>query len=217
MNKKRGMSRLKSGSPPKASAPKEHASGGKVNIGISGHHCHISRKDLDIIYGKGYQLTPIKPLSQTGQFASKETVTIKAGNGKIEDVRILGPERKNTQVEISLTESYELKIRPPVMECTRPNKPKGCIMAEIIGPNGRVRNCSIIVAHRHFHTDTKTAKKLNIKNGQLISCKTIGKRSITFHNVLVRIDPTFKPRIHLDTDEANAAGIKPGQKGEIII
>lgn len=189
----------------------------KIIIEVSGHHCHISRKDLDVIYGKNYKLTPIKSLSQTGQFACQETVTIKVGNKKIENIRILGPERKNTQVEISLTEAYHLNIKPPIVECTCPDKPNGCIIAEIIGPKGKVRRCSIIVAHRHFHTDPKTATKLGLKEGQLISIKTNGKRSVTFHNVLVRIDPSFKPRLHLDTDEVNAASLESGQKGEIII
>ena len=189
----------------------------QVIIEISGHHCHISRKDLDIIYGQGYKLTPVKPLSQTGQFAAKETVTIKVGNKKIEDVRILGPERKHTQVEISLTEAYELKIKPPIAECTCPSKSNGCVLVEIIGPKDKIRRCAIIIAHRHFHLDPKTAKKLKIKKGQVVSVKTSGKRSLTFHNILVRIDPSFKPRIHLDTDEANAAGLKNGEKGKIII
>lgn len=189
----------------------------KVIIEISGHHCHVSRKDLDIIYGKNYQLTPIKHLSQIGHFAAEETVTIKVGKRKIENVRILGPERKNTQVEISLTEAYELKIKPPIIECTNPAKADCCTAAEIIGPKGKVKRCAIIIAHRHLHADPKTAKKLGVKNKQLISLKTLGKRSVVFNNILVRIDPNFRTRIHLDTDEGNAAGLKQGDKGEIII
>jgi propanediol utilization protein len=189
----------------------------KVIIEISGHHCHVSRKDLDILYGKGYKLTPIKNLSQRNHFASKETVTIKVGNNKIEDIRILGPVRKYTQVEISLTEAYELKIKPPIIECTRPTRPNGCTMTEIIGPKGKIRRCAIINPWRHFHIDPKTAKKLGLKDEQLVSVKTSGKRSVTFHNILVRIDPSFQPRIHLDTDEANAAALSQGTKGELII
>lgn len=189
----------------------------QVTIEVSGHHCHISRTDLDIIYGKGYKLTPIKPLSQKGQFASKETISLKVGDKTMENIRILGPERPNTQVEISLTEAYRLKVKPPVVECTCPNKANSCIICDIIGPKGKVSRCAIIAAHRHFHTDPKTAKKIGLKEGQLISVKTLGKRSVTFHNVLVRINPNFKSRIHLDTDEANAAGIEGPQKGQIFI
>lgn len=189
----------------------------KIPIEISAHHCHISRKDLDVIYGKGYQLTPIKPLSQTGQYASKETVTIKVGNRSINDLRILGPERNNTQVEISKTEAYYLKIKPPVVEHVQPDKTNGCEMCEIIGPKGKIRRCAIIIACRHFHTNPETAKKMGVKNRQKVSLRVGGERGVTFHNILVRIDPSFRPSIHLDTDEANAAGLKPDQKGEIII
>ena len=189
----------------------------KVIIEVSAHHCHISRQDLDIIYGKNYKLTPIKPLSQTDQFTCKEKVTVRVGNREIEDLRILGPERENTQVEISRTESYYLKVEPPVVECTYPGKIGGCLMAEIIGPKGRVKRCAVIIAHRHLHIDPVIAKKFSLKDNQLISLKTPGKQGVTFHNILVRVDPTFKPRIHLNTDEANAAGLKGGEKGEIII
>lgn len=189
----------------------------KITIELSGHHCHVSRQDLDIIYGRGYKLTPIKPLSQTGQFASKETVTVKIGDKKLENVRILGPERKNTQIELSLTEAYKLRVDPPVIECTCPGQSGGCVMAEIIGPKGKVNRCAIIIAHRHFHTDPKTAKKAGVKEGDLVSVKTSGKRSVTFHNVLVRVDQNFQPRIHLDTDEGNAAGLKSGSQGELMI
>lgn len=189
----------------------------KVTIEISGHHCHISRQDLDIIYGQGYKLTPIKPLSQTSQFAAKETVTVQVGKKKLENVRILGPERKNTQVEISLTDAHYFGINPPILECTCPYQTNGCIIAEIIGPKGKVSRCAIIVAQRHFHTDPVTARKLGLKDKQIISVKTFGKRSLTLHQVLVRVDPTFKPRLHLDTDEGNAAFLKSGQKGEIIL
>ncbi|MAF14172.1 MAG: hypothetical protein CMI53_04765 [Parcubacteria group bacterium] len=189
----------------------------KVIIQISGRHCHISRKDLDIVYGKGYKLKPIKKLSQTGQFASQETVTIKVGNKKIEDIRILGPVRKNTQVEISLSGGHRLNIKPPIIRHVHPESAGGCIPAEIIGPNGKVRSCAIIAARRHLHTNPKTAKKLKIKDGQLISLKTSGKRSVIFNNILVRVHPSFKTRVHLDTDEGNAAGLIGGEKGELML
>lgn len=189
----------------------------KVIIETSARHCHVSRADLDVLYGFGYKLTPLKPLSQTGQFAARETVTLKVGGQSLAKVRILGPERKITQVEISLTESYYLKIQPPIAECTCPNKSGGCAVAEIIGPKGKVNRCAVIIAHRHFHTDPATAQKLKLKDKQLVSVKTAGKRGLIFNNILVRIDPSFSPRIHLDTDEANAAGLKPGEKGELIL
>ncbi len=189
----------------------------KVIVEISAHHCHISRSDLDIIYGKNYKLTPIKPLSQTGQFACKETVTIKVGDKSINGLRILGPERENSQVEISISESRYLKVNPPIVECSRPKNPKCCQIVEIIGPKGKVKRCALIVAFRHFHTDFITAENIGVKDKQLISLKIYGKRGITFHNVLVRVNKNFKPRVHLDTDEGNAAGLKGGELGEIIL
>lgn len=189
----------------------------KVAIEISAHHCHISRPDLDLIYGPGHKLTPIKPLSQTGQFAAKETVDVKAGGRILKNLRILGPERESTQVEISLTEGYFLKVKPPIKECACPHKPGGGVLAEIIGPKGKISRRALIAAQRHFHTDPQTAKKLKLKDKQMVSLKTPGPRSVIFSNVLVRIDPSFRPRIHLDTDEANAAGLKTGAKGELII
>jgi len=188
----------------------------KVIIEISAHHCHISQKDLDLIYGKNYQLTPIKPLSQIGQFASRETINIKIGDKIIKNVRILGPVRKNTQIEISETEAHYLKIKPPIAECTCPKKSGGCVISEIIGPKGKINRCAIIIARRHLHIDPATAKKIGLKNKQLISATTMGKKSVTFHNILVRIDPNFRPSIHLDTDEGNAAGIKLNEKATII-
>ncbi|MBU1164742.1 phosphate propanoyltransferase [Patescibacteria group bacterium] len=201
---------------------KMSASGGyvsgvkKIKIEVSAHHAHLSRKDLDILFGKNYQLKPIKALSQTGQFASKETIKIKTKDGQIDDVRILGPTRPNTQVELSRTECFELKIDPPVLECTCPDKKGGCAQVEIVGPKGKVKRCAAILAHRHIHCDPSSAKKMGLKNKQLVSVKTNGKRSITFHNILVRTRKDFVCRMHLDTDEANAAGIKQGDFGQII-
>lgn len=189
----------------------------KVIIEISAHHCHLSQNDLEILFGKNYQLTPEKPLSQIGQFAAKETVTVKIPESEITNVRILGPVRKNTQVEISKTEAYQLKVEPPVVECTCLEKVGGCAICEIIGPRGKIKRCALIVAHRHLHCDPKTAQKLKLKDGQLVSVKTKGSRGLTFHNVLIRIHKDFVFRMHLDTDEGNAAGVKTGDIGEIII
>ncbi len=189
----------------------------KVIIEISARHCHISRKDLDIIYGNNYRLTPLKPLSQTGQFASKEKIKIKVGSREIDGIRILGPERKNTQVEISKTESRYLKVNPPVAECTLPRKSECCSVVEIIGPKGKIKRCALIIPKRHFHTNPQTAERIGVKNKQLVSLRTSGKRGVTFHNVLVRVGKNFEPRVHLDTDEGNAAGLKSGELGQIIL
>ncbi|MBU2595331.1 phosphate propanoyltransferase [Patescibacteria group bacterium] len=186
----------------------------KVPIEVSARHVHISREDLDILFGKGYKLTSIKDLSQKGQFAAKEKVDIKTAQGELKELRILGPEREQTQVEITKTESHELKIDPPVAECTSCVGEGGAEVI-IIGPKGEVKKHCAIIAHRHIHCSPDEAEKNNLKEGQLLSVKTNGSRPITFHQVLVRIDPTFVFRMHLDTDEANAAGIEGSEYGEI--
>lgn len=189
----------------------------KVKIEISAHHCHLSKRDKELLFGKNYKLTPKKPLSQTGQFASQEKISVQTPAGKIDDLRVLGPERKYSQVELTKTDCYKLKIEPPVIECTSPGKARGCSMLEIMGPKRSIKRCAAIVAFRHIHCDVKTANKLGLKNKQLVSVKTLGKRSVTFHNVLIRVRKDFVFRMHLDTDEANAAGIKPGDEGLLLI
>lgn len=186
----------------------------KIPIEISARHIHISRSDLDLLFGKGYQLKPIKDLSQKGQFACEETVNIKTGRGEIKDLRILGPERNQTQVELTKTDAHYLDIEPPVAECTS-YAGEGGEEVMIIGPKGEIKKHCAIIAHRHIHLSDEEAKNLNLKEGELVSVKVKGARPVTFHEVLIRIDPSFVLNLHLDTDEANAAGIEGGGYGEI--
>ncbi len=186
-----------------------------VPIEVSARHAHISRADLDILFGKGYQLKPIKDLSQKGQFASEETVCVKTDKGEIKEVRILGPERKHTQVELTKTEARELGINPPVAECTS-CAGEGGEEVMVTGPRGEIKKHCAIIAHRHIHLSPEEAARCNLKDNQLISVRTKGTRPITFHQVLVRVDPTFVFRMHLDTDEANAAGIEKMAEGRIL-
>ena len=185
----------------------------KVPIEISARHLHISREDLDILFGKGYQLKPIKDLSQKGQFACEEMVKVKTGKTEIEKVRILGPERQHTQVELTRTDAHALNIDPPVAECT------SCAgegeEVTIIGSEGEIKKHCAIIAHRHIHVSDEEAASLNLKEGELVSVKTKGTRPVTFHQVLIRVDPSFVLNLHLDTDEANAAGIEGSGYGEI--
>ena len=186
-------------------------------VEVSGHHCHISRRDLDLIYGKNYQLRLWRPISQPGQFAAQETVTVKTGQGALKNVRIVGPERDSTHLEITLSEAYQLKIKPPIAGYSQAAGAKVGVSVDIIGPRGQVRRPAIIVAHRHLHLDPKTAKKLKLKDGQQVSLKISGVRGLIFNNVLVRVNKNYAPRVHLDTDEANAAGIKSGSQAELLI
>ena len=187
----------------------------KVPIEVSARHVHISKADLEILFGKGHQLKRVKDLSQHGQFACEETVSIKTDKGEIKDLRILGPERDHTQVELTKTDSYLLGINPPVAECTS-CAGEGGEEVTIAGPKGEIKKHCAIVAHRHIHISQDEAEKRNLKDNELVSVKTKGERPITFHKVLIRVDPSFVFHMHIDTDEANAAGIEKMAEGKIL-
>lgn len=188
-----------------------------IEIETSAHHCHLSREDFQILFGENAEMTKYKELSQTGQFATNEFVDISVGEKEIKNFRILGPERKETQVELSKSDAYFLGIEPPIKECTTSGKELNALV-KIIGPCGEVEREAAICAFRHLHTDPQTAKENNFKEGQLVSVKIGGRRSLIFDNVLIRINPAFVWRLHLDTDETNAADIgKENNIGEVII
>lgn len=185
----------------------------RVRLEVSARHCHLTRDDVDVIFGHRHQLQRLRPISQVGQFAAREIVRIKIGRGEI-SARIVGPERPRTQVEISLSEAINLGVQPPVTYFGDPRGRRvGC---EIIGPRGRVRRRAVIVAQRHIHCDPATAKRLKLRNRQLVSVRTSGPRPVTFHGVVVRVHPKFRFRCHVDTDEANSAGVKGGEWGTIV-
>ncbi|MEI6627354.1 MAG: phosphate propanoyltransferase [bacterium] len=187
-----------------------------IKIEVSARHCHLSRTDLDKLFGFDYTLTQLKPLSQTGQFACQETIAIKTADGELANVRILGPVRKNSQVELSMTEARKLKLQPPVRLSGDLKESAGCTL---IGPKGEiVLKEGVIIAKRHIHCDPATAEKLGLQNNQIVSVKTAGERSVTFNEIEVRIDQTFVWAMHVDTDEGNAS--LPGgvcALGELII
>lgn len=175
----------------------------KIRIEISARHCHLSLKDLNSLFGPGYKLKPIKQLSQLGEFASSETITIKTEDGQIDNLRILGPIRERTQIELALTDARKLKINPPLRLS---GDVKGSLGATLIGSKGQIKiKEGVIIAQRHLHCNLKQAKKFNLKNGQMVSVKTSGERSVTFHNIAVRIKDNFDLSVHLDTDEGNAS------------
>jgi putative phosphotransacetylase len=186
----------------------------QVPVGISNRHLHVTQTDLETLFGKGYQLTPTKDLSQPGQFACEETVNLIGPKSTISKVRILGPVRSATQVEISRTDSFPLGIAPPVRDS---GSISGSAGVTIEGPKGRVElKEGVIIAQRHLHLHTNQAKELGLKDKALISVKFDGERGVVFNNVLVRVSPKFAKDLHLDTDEANAAGLKNGDLGTII-
>jgi putative phosphotransacetylase len=187
-----------------------------ISIEISAHHVHLSKEDAEKLFGAGFELTKYKNLSQIGQFAANEEVKLVGPKGELKNVRILGPYRKETQVEVSETEARQLGITPPVRES---GSLEGTPGVKIVGPKGEIDlKRGVISALRHIHLDPVTAKKLGVKNGDRVKVDTGGTRDLLFENVLVRIDESFRPNMHIDTDEANAAGIDQNNKtGEIIV
>ncbi len=198
-------------------AKKEESSKSKgfmVPIGVSARHIHLTQEDVEALYGKGYKLTKKKDL-MGGQFAANEQVTIVGLKLRaIENVRILGPVRKKSQVEISATDAIKLGVRAPVRDS---GDIAGSAPIAVVGPCGVIylkEGC--IVAKRHIHMSPDDAMRANLKDGDRVSVKVDNDRATVYNNVLIRVDPSFTLEMHIDTDEANAAGIATGMKAEIV-
>lgn len=185
-----------------------------IPIGVSNRHIHLSKEDLEFLFGIGYELTNIKPLKQPGQFASKEVVTIKGPKGELEKVRILGPLRNQTQIEISLSDSFKLGVKAPIKESGKLDETPGL---KIIGPKGTIETSKgTIVALRHIHMDESTAKKLNLADKDIVDVEVNGVRKGVLGNVLVRVSDKYVLEMHVDMDEANASCLKNGDLVKII-
>lgn len=185
-----------------------------IPVGISARHVHVSREDLDILFGKGYQLTVKKDLSQPGQFACEEQVDLVTEKGTFKKVRILGPERKQTQVEIALTDALKLGIKPPVRDS---GDLKGSPGITLVGPKGEVKIPEgSIAACRHIHMTTADAAEYGLKDKEIVKVRCGGERGLIFDNVLARVSDSFQLECHLDTDEGNAAKINTGDTVEIV-
>ncbi|MDD3145735.1 MAG: phosphate propanoyltransferase [Candidatus Riflebacteria bacterium] len=185
-----------------------------VPCGVSNRHLHVSQADLETLFGKGYALKEMKPLSQPAQYAAEETVLLVGPKGSIEKCRILGPVRPSTQVEISMTDSFKLGVKAIVRDSGDTANTPGLVL---VGPAGAVTiKEGVIVAARHIHASTSDAAKLGLKDNDRVSVKTGGVKSVIFNNVLVRVSDKFALDFHIDTDEANAAGLKNGDMVEIV-
>jgi putative phosphotransacetylase len=180
-----------------------------IPIGVSNRHIHLSKEDLETLFGEGYELTPIKELSQPGQYACKELLTIIGPSMRpIENVRVLGPVRKASQVEISMTDSYVLKVKPPVRES---GNIKDSAPIRIVGPKGVVQlNEGCIIANRHIHMSPDEAKIFGLSDGDYVNIDVNGKRKTRWYDVQVRVHKDFRLEMHVDTDDANSAGIGNG-------
>ena len=186
-----------------------------IPVGVSNRHIHLSAEHLEILFGKGYELTPIKDLSQPGQFACKEQLTIIGPSLRaIEGVRVLGPIRRESQVEISRTDSFTLKVKPPVRES---GDIIGSAPITIIGPKGTVNlKEGCIIANRHIHMSDEEGKIFGLNDGDYVTVEVDGERRTTFYDVQVRVNKAFRLEMHIDTDDANAAGIGNGFKVRIV-
>ena len=188
----------------------------QVLVEISARHVHVSQADLETLFGKGYELTVKKMLSQPGQFACEERVKVIGTKGEFPSVSILGPVRPETQVELSLTDARSIGVTAPVRES---GDLEGSGSCKLVGPAGEVEiGKGVIAAKRHIHATTKDAEELGLENGEIVSVAipTSNGRNLTFGDVVVRVSDSYALAMHIDTDEANAAGMAPNTIGTII-
>lgn len=188
--------------------------GYEVKIGLSNKHLHLQKEHIEILFGEGHELTPTKPLVQPGQFACEEKVDIVGPKNTLKGIRVLGPARPETQVEVAMTDARTLGIKAPVRESGKLEGTPGC---KIVGPCGEVEiDHGVIVALRHVHLSPAQAEEAGVKDKDIVSIKIEGERGLVFNNVLVRSGDAHEREVHLDTDEGNAAGCGPDAVCTII-
>ena len=185
-----------------------------VEMEASGRHIHLSRAHVDALFGVGYRLTPVKDLSQPGQFACKERVTLVGPKGELNNVVVLGPERGESQVEISLTDAVALGITPPVRQSGDLAGTPGLTVRN--GDRMITLDHGLIAAQRHIHMTPEDAGRWGVTDNQTVRLKTFTDRPVVFDAVAVRVSPQFRTAVHLDYDEANACGFKKGDRGMIL-
>lgn len=178
-----------------------------IPVGISNRHIHLAQKDVDKLFGQGYQLTKLKDLSQPGQYACKETLMICGPKGMIDNVRILGPVRKQTQVEILQSDSFKVGVKAPLRLS---GDLAGTAGITLIGPHGSVELTEgVVVAKRHIHMLPADAERLGVCDGEAVRIAFTGERGGTLNNVIIRAAENSGLECHIDTEEANALGVKP--------
>jgi len=183
-------------------------------VEASGRHVHLSRKELDALFGTGYELTKVKDLSQPGQYASKERLTVVGPKGAFHNVVILGPVRKESQVEVSLTDCLQLGVKAPIRESGDIEGTPGIVLVN--GDKSVSLDKGLIVAKRHVHMTPEDAEKIGVKNHDIVKVKVEGARPLIFDDVVIRVSPKFATYMHIDYDEANACGFSKGIRGRII-
>lgn len=187
---------------------------GKIPIGVSARHVHLSQSEVEQLFGENYQLTPKFQLSQPGQFATEETVVIAGPKGSIERVRILGPARALSQVEISWTDAMKIGVKPPLRIS---GDIKDSSPITLIGPRGSVLlKEGLIIAQAHIHMTPDDSVRLQVVDGQCVQIKVEGIRPIILSNVIIRVSERYQLEMHIDTDEANAGLVQQGAWAEIV-
>lgn len=186
----------------------------KIKVGVSQRHVHLCQKDLETLFGKGFELS-VKKVLMGREFASNEVVTLVGPSLKaIENVRVLGPVRKKTQVEISRTDTFVLKVSPPVRPSGQVENSERIV---IVGPKGSVYlNEGVIIANRHIHLSPEGAEKQGVKDGDFVDVRVDGEKPTLFYDVQVRVRDDFHSEMHIDTDDANCAGLKNGNTVTIL-
>ena len=183
-----------------------------VPLEASGRHVHLTKDQALALFG--HSLTPERPLSQPGQYLSRERVTLVGPKGELQKVAVLGPERREAQVEISLTDGRILGIQPPVRLSGDVADSPGCILE---GPHGRILlDQGVMAARRHIHLTPEEAARFGVRDKQLVRLQTFTDRPLIFDDTVVRVHPEFSAAVHLDFDEANACGFRTGDLGRIL-
>ncbi|MFD1204544.1 phosphate propanoyltransferase [Sporosarcina contaminans] len=188
-------------------------SNNEIPIAVSARHVHLKPEHIEVLFGKGYELTKRSDLSQPGQFAANETVVIAGPRGSIEKVRILGPARSLSQVEVSWTDAMKLGVKPPLRESGNIARSAGITL---IGPKGSLYlDEGLIVAQSHIHMEPKDADRLGVRDGDFVTIDVEGIRPISFNQVKIRVSERYRLEMHIDTDEANAGFITQGTIGKL--
>lgn len=186
----------------------------QLPIALSNRHIHLSQEHLEILFGKGHELCKTKDLSQPGQYACEEKVDLVGPKRTITGIRVLGPVRGATQLELSVSDAFTLGIKPMVRNSGDIEDTPG---AKLIGPKGEIElHRGLIVAARHIHMHTSDAEDFGVADKDIVSIKVPGPRGLVFDNVLVRVSDQYALEMHVDVEEGNAAGIKNGQMVELI-
>ncbi|WML37788.1 ethanolamine utilization phosphate acetyltransferase EutD [Clostridium sp. OS1-26] len=185
-----------------------------ILVEASGRHVHLSKESVEMLFGKEYKLTKKRELSQPGQYLCDEKVMIIGPKGTIQNISVLGPEREETQIELSKTDAVSIGIKAPVKMSGDIENSGSVIIAT---QNAAIKlDKGVIVAKRHIHITPEDAKKYGVSNNEEVSVKVIGERGVIFTNVAVRVSDKFETVVHLDYDEANACGFVKGMKATII-